>query len=164
MSVEVRPLAAGDVSAAEQLLDRVVHGRRQIRLGAAVDVLALDGFVAWDDDRLVGVVTWTVERDPRLAELAVLAVDADHRGHGVGGRLTEAAVAAATSSGCRTMWLVTTNDNLDALRLYQRHGFRLAEIRVGAVDEARLEKPSIPLVGAHGIPIHDELILERSLR
>jgi ribosomal protein S18 acetylase RimI-like enzyme len=152
------------VAPAEELLDRVVHGRRQIRLRETIDVLALDGFGAWYDDRLVGVVTWTVERDPILAELAVLAVDSDHRGQGVGGLLTEAAVAAATDAGCATMWLVTTNDNLDALRLYQRHGFRLVEVRVGAVDESRLEKPSISLVGDHGIPIHDELILERSLR
>jgi ribosomal protein S18 acetylase RimI-like enzyme len=162
--IQVAPLAPADLAPAEQLLDRVVHGRRQIRLREVVDVLSLDGFGAWYDDRLVGVVTWTVERDPLLAELAVLAIDADHRGHGVGGRLTDAAVAAATAAGCTTMWLVTTNDNLDALRLYQRHGFRLAEIRVGAVDESRLEKPSISLVGNYGIPIHDELILERSLR
>jgi hypothetical protein len=34
---------------------------------------------------------------------------------------------------------------------------------VGAVDRARLVKPSIPLVGAYGIEIHDELMLELRL-
>ena len=61
------------------------------------------------------------------------------------------------------MWLLTTNDNLDALRLYQRHRFRLVEVRPGAVDLARRAKPSIPAVGAYGIPLRDELILERDL-
>jgi ribosomal protein S18 acetylase RimI-like enzyme len=62
------------------------------------------------------------------------------------------------------VWLVTTNDNLEALRLYQRHAFRLAELHAGAVDRARELKPSIPLLGDHGIPMHDELVLVRRLR
>jgi ribosomal protein S18 acetylase RimI-like enzyme len=57
--------------------------------------------------------------------------------------------------------LTTTNDNVDALRFYQRRGFRLAALRPGAVDEARRIKPEIPQVGEHGIPLHDELDLVR---
>ncbi len=53
----------------------------------------------------------------------------------------------------------TTNDNVDALRFYQRRGFRLAELRPGAVDRSRQEKPQIPRVGDYGIPLHDEIDL-----
>ena len=70
---------------------------------------------------------------------------------------------AARHAGADELWLVTTNDNLDALRLYQRHGFRLAEVRPAAVDEARRQKPQIPLVGDYGIPLRDELVLVRTL-
>ncbi len=35
------------------------------------------------------------------------------------------------------IWVVTTNDNLDALRFYQRRGYRIGEVRLGAVDRAR---------------------------
>jgi hypothetical protein len=49
------------------------------------------------------------------------------------------------------------------LRFYQRRGFRLAELHVGAVDEARRLKPTIPTIGDHGIPLRDELVLERPL-
>jgi pimeloyl-ACP methyl ester carboxylesterase len=60
----------------------------------------------------------------------------------------------------RAIWVVTTNDNTDALRFYQRVGFRLREARVGAVDEARRTlKPSIPRAGRHGIPLRDEIEL-----
>ncbi len=65
--------------------------------------------------------------------------------------------------GCGTLWCTTTNDNVDALRLYQRRGFRLVRLRPGAVEESRLVKPEIPRVGAHGIPLRDELDLERPL-
>jgi ribosomal protein S18 acetylase RimI-like enzyme len=68
--------------------------------------------------------------------------------------------------GARTegqrLWLVTTNDNLDALRFYQRRGFRITEVRPGASDEARRAlKPSMSEVGNFGIPIRDEIVLER---
>jgi hypothetical protein len=64
----------------------------------------------------------------------------------------------------RRAWLVTTNDNLAALALYQKAGWRLSGLRAGAVDEARrMLKPSIPEVGEHGIPIRDELELEKHL-
>lgn len=59
--------------------------------------------------------------------------------------------------------MVTTNDNLRALALYQRRGFRLVALRCGAVDDARRRKTSIPEVGDGGIPLHDELELARLL-
>jgi len=36
-------------------------------------------------------------------------------------------------------------------------------VRQGAVDEARRMKPSIPLIGRGGVPITDEIELERWL-
>ena len=69
--------------------------------------------------------------------------------------------ARARAAGCGRLWLVTTNDNTDALRWYQRRGFVLVGAHPGAVTEARAElKPTIPLEGEHGIEIRDELELE----
>jgi hypothetical protein len=59
--------------------------------------------------------------------------------------------------------VTTTNDNLDALRFYQRRDFRLIAVRPGAADEARRLKPQIPEVGNYDIPLHDELELAREL-
>ena len=72
---------------------------------------------------------------------------------------------AAQETAASRLWLVTTNDNLDALRFYQRRGFRVADVRPGALDDARRSlKPTIPEVGRFGIPIRDEIILERRVR
>ena len=66
----------------------------------------------------------------------------------------------ALDAGCGLLWVVTTNDNVDALRFYQRRGFRLARLRPGAVDESReTVKPEIPAIGDHGIPLRDEIEL-----
>jgi ribosomal protein S18 acetylase RimI-like enzyme len=146
---------------AERLLDAELGGRHQARQGEVLDVLALAGYGGWDGDRLVGIATYALDGD--RAELAALAVTADRQRGGIGGRLVEVVASAAARQGAGELWLVTTNDNLDALRLYQRHSFRLSMLHAGAVDRARLTKPTIPLLGRHGIPIHDELILVRPL-
>jgi ribosomal protein S18 acetylase RimI-like enzyme len=162
-AVVVRALGPDDLASAEALVAATLAGRHQARLGATVDVLALPGLGAWAGDRLVGLATWSPPGAGRRSELAALAVAGDHRGRGVGAALVEAAAEAARAAGAVAQWLVTTNDNLDALRLYQRHGYRLTALRPGALDVARASKPSIPRLGRDGIPLRDELVLQRDL-
>jgi ribosomal protein S18 acetylase RimI-like enzyme len=146
---------ATDRGWAEVYLEAELGGALQARRGELLDVLALPGFVAERDGEPVGIATY--RPDGADCELAFIA--AFEAGQGVGSALLEAVVAAA--AGCHRVWLVTTNDNLDALRFYQRRGFRLSELRPGAVDDARRSlKPRISVVGEHGIPLRDELELE----
>jgi ribosomal protein S18 acetylase RimI-like enzyme len=81
-------------------------------------------------------------------------------GLGIGTTLIQAVAEQAKALGCTRLLVVTTNDNLHALRFYQRHGFVLHEVRIGAVNEARHTlKPQIPVLGEEGIPIRDEIEL-----
>ena len=146
---------AEDRGRVEPHLDAHWGGALQARRGELLDVLALPGFVVEEGGHLLGIATY--RREGSECELAF--VEAFERGRGVGSALVDAVVEAA--EGCDRVWVVTTNDNLDALRFYQRLGFRLAELRVGAVDCARKGlKPQIPRLGVGGIPIRDELELE----
>ena len=70
---------------------------------------------------------------------------------------------AAREAGCGRVWLITTNDNLRALRFYQRRGFRLVAVHPDALERSRELKPSIPEIGLDGIPLRDELELELTL-
>jgi len=49
------------------------------------------------------------------------------------------------------------------MRFYLRRDFRLIQVRLGAVDDARRLKPSIPTIGEYGIPLRDQLDLCRVL-
>jgi hypothetical protein len=106
--------------------------------------------VAERDDPPVGVVLWTTEGD--TTELTYLW--ALEPGTGVGTALVDGMLRRVRPP----IWLVTTNDNVDALRFYQRKGFRLLALRPGAGDTARALKPTIP-AASDGIPIRDELEL-----
>ena len=104
---------------------------------------------------IVGVVTYEFLGD----ECEITSLNAHYTG-GIGARLLEEAVAAARARGCRRVWLITTNDNLNALKFYQKRGWRLVAVYPGAVDESRKLKPQISRVGENGIPLHDEIELE----
>jgi ribosomal protein S18 acetylase RimI-like enzyme len=136
----------------------------QARRGELVDVLEGDGLIAELDGEAVGIVAWLGGASGSEAELRVLAVAGGAHGRGVGSLLLAGAEAAMRAAGVRRAWLVTTNDNLAALALYQKAGWRLVAVRAGAIDELRRSlKPSIPAVGEHGIPIRDELELAKRL-
>jgi GNAT superfamily N-acetyltransferase len=157
--VNVRPSTDGDRQAVDALLTASRGELHVVGHGVRYDLRVLPTLVADGPDGLAGVLTYLIEDD----SLEVVSIDAIERGRGVGTALLDAAAALARAAGLRRLWLVTTNDNLDALRFYQRRGLRLVSVRPGAVDESRRLKPGIPRTGAYGIPLRDELTLEMAL-
>ena len=127
--------------------------------GTSLRPAELGGFIAERSGRVAGLLTYQLVGDM----LEIVTLNAIDRRAGIGTLLIDAAVGQARRSGCREVRLTTTNDNVDALRFYQRRGFRLAELRPGAVDQARQQKPEIPRVGDYGIPLRDEIDLTRSV-
>ena len=164
-TVVVRPYRSrADAAWAEAFLDDHLGGRWQARRGELHDVLEPGlGFIAEVDAGAAGLLTWRPEAAADAVELSAMAAMPPR--HGIGGTLLEALVGAVRSAGRSRIRVVTTNDNLEALRFYQRRGFVLVELRAGAVDEARRTiKPAIGRFGASGIPLRDELELELILR
>jgi ribosomal protein S18 acetylase RimI-like enzyme len=139
---------------AERWAGETVVGRGRVHRPAE-----LPAIVAVDGAERVGVLTYVV--DGGVAE--IVTIDALRAGTGAGAALLAAVADAARSAGVRRLRVMTTNDNVRALRFYQRHGFRLVALRAGAVEHARRRKPSIPVSGNDGIPIRDELDLVRDL-
>jgi N-acetylglutamate synthase-like GNAT family acetyltransferase len=153
--VTVRPLGDADRGWARARL-RELWGDGVVSRGAVHDPNALPGFVAEEAGEAVGLATYRVDGD----DCEVVTINAFPKGGGAGTALVEAVAAAARGAGCRRVWLITTNDNLRALRFYQRRGFRLVAVHPGALSRSRELKPSIPQIGLDGIPLRDELELE----
>jgi len=124
--------------------------------GRLFDVSGLPGFVALRNADWLGYATYQIDGD----ELEIAMLQSIIPGAGAGSALIAACIALARSQRLAHVWLVTTNDNLDALRFYQHRGFRLAALRPDAVTRARESlKTEIGLIGESGIPIRDEIEL-----
>lgn len=157
--IVIQPLTAHDASWVDQWMvehwsDTMIAIHDEILYPAR-----LPGFVALHDQARIGLITYRVVDD----HCEIVTLDSTQPGQGIGTRLIDAVKAAARAAGCNRLWLITTNDNVDALRFYQKRGFELVAVHRRAVERARRLKPTIPFIGNDGIPIRDELELELRL-
>lgn len=121
-----------------------------------VDMTTVDGIVAMEGGKILGLVTYIFHED--ICEITSL--DSLLENKGIGTTLLESAVSAARRRNCAKVVLITTNDNLHAMRFYQRRGFDMSGFFRNALDTSRRLKPEIPLTGEEGIPLRHEIEFE----
>jgi GNAT superfamily N-acetyltransferase len=153
----IRPIEAADRDELTRVLTKSWGSTEMDTRGRLVDVLAIPGFIAEDAGEWLGYVNY----ENRVGNVEVIALESFVQGQGVGSALLAWSVQAARSEDARRFWLLTSNDNVDALHFYQRRGFVLVAVHRDAITRARETiKPDIPLVAQNGIPIRDEIELE----
>lgn len=81
------------------------------------------------------------------AEIANIAVAPAAQRHGLGGRLLDAAIAAAVEADCDAVWLEVRPSNAAARRLYETRGFVLIGRRRGY----------------YRAPVEDALVMRRAI-
>ncbi len=159
MDVRIRELTAAD----SQWVLEVVRSWGAdfvVSRGRKLFPADLDALVAADrEGEKVGLATYEIIGE----QCELVTLDAFRKFMGIGTRLLQAVSETARRRGCRRLWLITTNDNLDAIRFYQRRNMTIAAIHVGALSQSRKLKPSIPLVGMNQIPLRDEIEFEMIL-
>ena len=116
----------------------------------------LDGIIAAQDSETIGFLFYDIQGTS--CEIVVFEVFAKFQG--IGSKILEKLKVIARAEGCNRIYLMTTNDSLDALRFYQRRGFHICDIHLDSVKESRKIKPGIPLIGDYEIPLRDEIDLE----
>jgi catechol 2,3-dioxygenase-like lactoylglutathione lyase family enzyme/ribosomal protein S18 acetylase RimI-like enzyme len=142
-----------------RVLEREWGATIVVSRGRAHEAADLPGFVAIRGDRPVGLSTYRIEDE----SCELMTMNSLQPRLGVGSALVAAVRAAAIDAGCRRLWLITTNDNMPALRFYQQRGFSLSALHKNAVEQSRILKPEIPANGFSNIPIRDEIELEMNL-
>ena len=157
--IEIRPAVDGDSEWLRRLQDEHWGGQIQVENGQSYRPSDLAGFVAELDGDRVGYAALRMVGD--VASIGLIESSRTRRG--VGASLVQALAEEARAQGCIALRAVTTNDNRAAQAFYVALGFRVREIRLGAVDESRKVKPSIPLTSADGTPITDEIEYELDL-
>ena len=128
-TVEIRPLAAGELDAVERALARYPGKHRERlegqRRGECVYV------IAWDGDEPVGHLNLRVRgrklpdraRRLRAAQVEDLRVARAHRRRGVATELMQRAAAEAAARGFRAVGLGVDVGNVPARRLYYQEGY-----------------------------------------
>jgi ribosomal protein S18 acetylase RimI-like enzyme len=152
----IRPLTLDDRPWVACLLTQNWGAPLIVSRGRVHDASRLPGFAAVYQGQPAGLLTYHLAG----SDCEIVSLDSLVERIGIGAGLIAAVQQVAQGAGCRRLWLITTNDNLPALRFYQKRGFCLVAVHVNALAEARRLKPQIPLLGLDGIPLRDELELE----
>ena len=160
MSLDLRPLTKGDLPRLRQFWIEHWGGEEMVSRGHVYGPDGLEGFVIEDGNEWIGLLTYLVKDQ----ECEVTSLDSLREGQGIGSSLLGKAIEEARARGCRRLFLITTNDNLNALGFYQKRGFEIVAIYRGAIHESRKIKPSISLIGMNNIPLRDEIELEILLK
>lgn len=132
------------------------YSTEMILRGEVINMTAVDGYFVERDGAIAALITYLVRDD--VCEITSL--DSLIEGRGTGSALVGKVIETARGRGCRKVIVVTTNDNIHAIRFYQKRGFDMARLYHNALSKSRELKPSIPLIGNDGIPLRHEIEFE----
>ena len=153
---QIRPIDAALREKVQPILDKTWGSPYLAINGKLWDSRTMPGFAAINGEDALGYLLY--EFHDCVCEIMVLESVAQNIG--VASALIGQVKRTAKSSGVGRVIVQTSNDNTHAFRFYQRRGFTIREMRLGAMDAARQLKPSIPLIGEEGIPLRDEIEFE----
>jgi ribosomal protein S18 acetylase RimI-like enzyme len=160
------------MSSTDDLVIRQVEGQRETRevkklaqtTGAEQDEIddMIKGdriYVARKHGSIIGFFALRNLNRGNSVEVSGLAIKEIERRKGTASVLLRHAEEVALSMNARALYIKTSNDNIPALALYQKNGFRITEIKIGAM----VEHHGAELPGWEDIPVRDEITLEKPL-
>jgi DNA-3-methyladenine glycosylase I len=133
--VEVRPLNDGDRS---WVADRISKewGLPIVSISGLHDPVELAGYVATEADERLGLITYRTTND----ECEVVTLNSLRAGRGVGTTLLRQVKQMADERQLR-LWLITTDENANAIRFYERRGMTRRALHRDFVEVVRRHKP-----------------------
>ena len=118
-----------------------------------------DGILACMDSIIAGICLYNIE----ATECEIILLEVFKEKIGIGSAFIEKMKEVSKERRCTRLWLITTNDNIDAIKFYQKKGFYISGFYGNAIEESRKIKPQIPFIGHYQIPIRDEIELEMKI-
>jgi len=155
----IRPIKTSDKDWIKKIISEHWGNNIVVSHGIIYYPHELPGFIAVKGKKKLGLITYNISK----GSCEIITLNSLQQSLGVGTRLIKMVEKTAYQANCSRLWLVTTNDNLNALRFYQTRGFEIVAVHRNALKYSRKLKPEIPLIGLNGIPLRDEIELEKDL-
>ena len=149
--------AEEDVSEIRRLTSLFWGEEEQLTSDIKLRISELPAYVAKSNGKLVGFISYVPFEENML--IAALAVLPEYQGGGIGKALVLKVEEKARQLSKRRLLVSTSNDDLPALAFYQKLGFQIFEVKPNVIAE----KHGQILAGVGGIPIRDEIRLQKIL-
>ncbi len=159
-NIRIRLVEEDDRKWISQLVKEKWSSSRIVTRGRSHDIENLPGFIAIYKNEKVGLLIYNIKN----GECEIITLNSLIEKIGIGTYLLRSLESFMQSKKVKRIWVITTNDNLDALRFYQKKGFRIKAIYIDSIKDSRKLKPEIPVLGFYDIEIRDEIELEKKLK
>jgi GNAT superfamily N-acetyltransferase len=133
--MEIRPLDDGDRAWAAEIISNE-WGLPIVSISGPHDPAELAGFVAIHADERLGLITYRTTNE----DCEVVTLNSLRPGGGTGTALLRAVKQLADGRGIR-LWLITTDENSDAMRFYENRGMARRALHRDFVKVVRRYKP-----------------------
>lgn len=153
----VRQIKLEDKEWVRQALKNLWGSEEMVVRGRVLNLSDVPGFISEEDRRKVGLITYKITGE----ECEITSLNTLTPGKGIGTALLAEVERLAKEKEFTRLVVSTTNDNTKALHFYQKRGFVISAIRVNIMPEYRKLKPQIPEIGEDGIPLRDEIELQK---
>jgi N-acetylglutamate synthase-like GNAT family acetyltransferase len=158
--IQIREADETDLAWITDLLQAQWGSTTVVSRGKSHDASRLPALVALLHGERVGLLTYHIDN----SACEIVSLDSLVEEKGIGSALIDRLKEIARKASCQRVWLITTNDNLHALRFYQKRGFTLSALYPNALAQTRKMKPHLSLLGREGIPLRDEIEMEILLK
>lgn len=158
--MEFKPITKDNRALVNDFIECHWFSTTMVIRGELVDVSLMDGFTAVEQDAIIGLVTYRIKGD----ECEITSLDSLKENQGIGTALIDRVKEQAVKKNCNKLKLITTNDNIRAIRFCQKHGFDMSKLYYNSMGQARKLKPTIPVNGIEGILVRHEIDFEMMLQ
>jgi N-acetylglutamate synthase-like GNAT family acetyltransferase len=154
--MEWKRISTSDRTLVDEFIRQQWYTTTMIIRGKEIDMTQTEGFYVKEQEDIIGLITYFVSDDV----LEVISLNSLRENQGIGTKLVDAVIREAKDRKLKKILVVTTNDNINAIKFYQKRGFDMACLYHNALDISRKIKPEIPLIGDHSIPLRHEIEFE----
>jgi ribosomal protein S18 acetylase RimI-like enzyme len=132
--------------------------KEQLTFDRKFTVAQLSAYVAKSGNDIIGFISFTKLHDAII--IVALGILPKYQNAGIGKSLVKKVETEAKKLRKKKLLVSTSNDDLPALAFYQHLGFQIYEAKPNVVAE----KHGAVLKGIGGLPIRDELRLQKLLQ
>jgi len=157
--ITIRLTTPNDANQIKELMNKHWGGEPLVIRAENYYPSKLEGILATSENEIIGFLFFDIQD----GSCEIVVFEVFNKFQGIGTKILAQLINIANDKDWKRIFLMTGNDNLDALRFYQRRGFHICDIHIDSVKESRKMKPGIPVTGEHGIPLRDEIDLEMKL-
>jgi len=142
----------------QQFVKRFWGEQEQLTFNKKFTVAQLPAYVAKYRNAIIGFISFAEANDAII--IVALGILPKYQNAGIGKSLTKKVETEAKRLRKKKLLVSTSNDDLPPLAFYQHLGFQIYQVKPNTIAE----KHGSLLKGINGLPIRDELRLQKTLK